>query len=60
MYVLGLPLMRRRKSSFIFGIEDDARDIAWHLLDFLSSNAKENANDVHQDDMPELGIRRSA
>ena len=39
LYVLGLPLMRRRKSSFIFGIEDDARDIAgrhktpFHVVD---------------------------
>ncbi len=35
MYALGLPLMRRRKSSFIFGIEDDARDITQHLVDYL-------------------------
>ncbi len=35
LYVLGLPLMRRRKSSFIFGIEDDARDIADHLIGYL-------------------------
>ncbi|HZW75157.1 MAG TPA: NAD(P)-binding domain-containing protein, partial [Caldimonas sp.] len=26
LYVLGLPLLRRRKSSFIYGAEDDARD----------------------------------
>ncbi len=37
LYVLGLPLMRRRKSSFIFGIEDDARDIADHLTGYLST-----------------------
>ncbi len=37
LYVLGLPLMRRRKSSFIFGIEDDARDIADHLVGYLNS-----------------------
>jgi putative flavoprotein involved in K+ transport len=35
MYVLGLPMMRRRKSSFIHGIEDDARDITSHLASFL-------------------------
>ncbi|MEM6576694.1 MAG: pyridine nucleotide-disulfide oxidoreductase, partial [Pseudomonadota bacterium] len=35
LYVLGLPLMRRRKSSFIFGIEDDARDITRHLSNYL-------------------------
>ena len=37
LYVLGLPLMRRRKSSFIFGIEDDARDIASHLAGYLAT-----------------------
>ncbi len=37
LYVLGLPLMRRRKSSFIFGIEDDARDIADHLIGYLNT-----------------------
>ena len=37
MYVLGLPMMRRRKSSFIHGIEDDARDITNHLSAYLDS-----------------------
>ena len=37
LYVLGLPLMRRRKSSFIFGIEDDARDISDHLTAYLGT-----------------------
>ena len=31
MYVLGLPFMRRRKSSFIDGAADDAADLAEHL-----------------------------
>jgi putative flavoprotein involved in K+ transport len=31
MYVLGLPFMRRRKSSFIDGAGDDAGDLAAHL-----------------------------
>jgi putative flavoprotein involved in K+ transport len=31
MYVLGLPFMRRRKSSFIDGAGDDASDLAVHL-----------------------------
>jgi putative flavoprotein involved in K+ transport len=35
LYVLGLPYLRRRKSSFIHGAEDDARELAAHLLDFL-------------------------
>ena len=31
LYVLGLPFLRRRKSSFIHGAEDDVRDIGAHL-----------------------------
>jgi putative flavoprotein involved in K+ transport len=37
LYVIGLPVLRRRKSSFIHGAEDDARDIVDHLAAFLSS-----------------------
>jgi putative flavoprotein involved in K+ transport len=32
LYALGLNFMRRRKSSFIHGAEDDVRDIATHLV----------------------------
>ena len=35
MYVLGLPMMRRRKSSFIHGVEDDARELMSHLAGCL-------------------------
>ena len=35
MYVLGLPVLRRRKSSFIHGIEDDAREVIEHLAGTL-------------------------
>ncbi len=31
LYVMGLPFMRRRKSSFIDGAGDDAADLAAHL-----------------------------
>jgi putative flavoprotein involved in K+ transport len=31
LYALGLPVLRRRKSTFIHGIEDDARDVVDHL-----------------------------
>ena len=37
LYVIGLPFLRRRKSSFIHGTEDDARDISEHLLKFLKT-----------------------
>jgi putative flavoprotein involved in K+ transport len=36
MYALGLPLLRRRKSSFIYGAEDDARDVVDHLVGYLA------------------------
>ncbi len=36
MYVIGLPVLRRRKSSFIHGVEDDARDLHQHLTNFLN------------------------
>jgi putative flavoprotein involved in K+ transport len=36
MYVLGLPMLRRRKSSFICGAEDDARDLVEHLAGYLA------------------------
>ena len=35
MYALGLPVLRRRKSSFIHGVEDDARELIEHLSRFL-------------------------
>jgi putative flavoprotein involved in K+ transport len=40
MYVLGLPMLRRRKSSFIHGIEDDARELMAHLADYLEHGAE--------------------
>lgn len=39
MYVLGLPFLRRRKSSFIDGAGDDARDLARHLVASLHKAA---------------------
>jgi putative flavoprotein involved in K+ transport len=35
MVVLGLPVLRRRKSSFIHGAEDDARELVDHLAGYL-------------------------
>jgi len=37
MYRVGLNFLRRRKSSFIHGAEDDARDLVDHLSAYLSS-----------------------
>ena len=36
MYALGLPVLRRRKSSFIHGAEDDAREVIDHLAGYLA------------------------
>jgi putative flavoprotein involved in K+ transport len=41
LYVMGLTFLRRRKSSFIHGAEDDARDLSAHLaahLDYVSAH----------------------
>ena len=37
MYVLGLPFMRRRRSTFIDGADGDADAIATHLVDHLGT-----------------------
>ena len=39
LYALGLPVLRRRKSSFIHGAEDDARELVDHLVTYLSTTA---------------------
>jgi putative flavoprotein involved in K+ transport len=41
LYVMGLPFMRRRKSSFICGAADDARDICDHLAARLEGRTGE-------------------
>ncbi len=35
LYVLGLPYLRRRKSSFIHGAEDDVRELGAHVISYL-------------------------
>jgi putative flavoprotein involved in K+ transport len=39
LYAMGLPVLRRRKSTFIHGAEDDARDLADHLVQYLANAA---------------------
>ncbi|MBG7606055.1 MAG: pyridine nucleotide-disulfide oxidoreductase, partial [Actinobacteria bacterium] len=39
MYILGMPFLRRRKSSFIHGAGDDANDLSDHLAGYLDSMA---------------------
>ena len=36
LYALGLPVLRRRRSTFIHGIEDDARAVIEHLTRYLA------------------------
>jgi putative flavoprotein involved in K+ transport len=36
LYALGLPVLRRRRSTFLCGIEDDARAVTGHLAGYLA------------------------
>lgn len=36
MYLMGMTLLRRRKSSFIHGASDDAHDLSAHLVSYLN------------------------
>src|SRR4029079_11874399 len=36
LYALGLPVLRRRRSTFMCGIEDDAREVIDHLARHLA------------------------
>ncbi len=46
LYALGLTFMRRRKSSFIHGAEDDARDLSRHLKGYLDGQVRAAAGAV--------------
>ncbi len=39
LYVMGLPFLRRRKSSLIDGVGDDARDLSAHLVSHLGARS---------------------
>jgi putative flavoprotein involved in K+ transport len=41
LYALGLPVMRRRKSTFIYGVEDDAREVIDRLAGYLAARPAE-------------------
>jgi putative flavoprotein involved in K+ transport len=40
LYVTGLNMLRRRKSSFIHGADDDARDLTDHLASYLDQTSR--------------------
>lgn len=44
MYRIGLNFLRRRKSSFIHGAEDDARDLVDHLASYLEERVPVTSN----------------
>jgi putative flavoprotein involved in K+ transport len=49
LYAMGLPVLRRRNSTFICGAEDDARDIIDHLAGYLATTGafqKYSANPI--------------
>jgi putative flavoprotein involved in K+ transport len=46
LYALGHPFLRRRKSSFIHGAEDDARELASHLACYLAGTRQPLAEAV--------------
>jgi putative flavoprotein involved in K+ transport len=39
LYLMGIPFLRRRKSSLIDGAGDDARDLSAHLASYLDKRA---------------------
>jgi putative flavoprotein involved in K+ transport len=43
LYALGLPVLRRRKSTFIHGAEDDAREVIDHLIGYLAHPSSRSA-----------------
>jgi len=40
MYLMGMPFLRRRKSSLIDGVGDDARDLSAHLASYLGNRSR--------------------
>jgi putative flavoprotein involved in K+ transport len=40
MYALGLPVLRRRRSTFLNGIEDDAREVIEELAGYLAGRSR--------------------
>lgn len=60
MYVLGLPFLRRRRSTFISGAGPDTEDIADHLLAFLAERSRRSARGVSVARVPARADDRGA
>jgi putative flavoprotein involved in K+ transport len=43
MYLIGMPFLRRRKSTLIDGVGDDARDLSAHLVSYLNATTAPSA-----------------
>jgi putative flavoprotein involved in K+ transport len=52
LYVIGMPFLRRRKSSLIDGAAPDARDLTAHLAGYLASPSRRPADPA----VPDLGF----
>ena len=52
MYLMGMTFLRRRKSSFIHGTGDDARDLSDHLTSYLANTIS------NTDSIPQAGVNR--
>jgi len=48
LYTLGLNFMRRRKSSYIHGAEEDVRDLSAHLVQHLRANGARSRDSVRR------------
>lgn len=59
VYLLGMPFLRRRKSSLIDGAGDDARDLSAHLESYLNGRVKSGARTIMPAPM-ERGVFRVA
>jgi putative flavoprotein involved in K+ transport len=65
MYVMGLPFMRRRKSSFIHGANDDAIELSNHLVKYLAKPAShshsqsQSQNNSHPNSLVPKPVQRN-
>jgi putative flavoprotein involved in K+ transport len=48
LYALGLPVLRRRKSTFLHGIEDDARELIAELGAYLMGRSQARNGEIAQ------------
>jgi putative flavoprotein involved in K+ transport len=47
IYLMGMPFLRRRKSSLIDGADDDARDLSAHLAAYLDGQTRCTSGELH-------------